>query len=109
MNSTAILILVIVGMLAGGYFGSRYNFMRATRQIMQLFSHANAFDMQSAVKADEVGLIGRPFYMRWGMRDYKVMAFQSLVQANVIKTLETEEGSKYYISRENCNEVLSKI
>ena len=108
MNPTAILVLVIVGILAGGYFGSRFRFMRATRQVMQLFNRANAFDAQNAVKADELGVAGRPFYMRLGMRDYKVMAFQGLVQANIIEMLEAEECVKYYIPRENYDRIIAK-
>ena len=108
MNPTAVLILVLILILVGAYFASRYRFTKATRQIMQLFNSANAFDPQNAVKAEVVGVANRPFYMRMGMRDYKMMAFQGMVQANIILTLETEEGNKYYLSRKHYDSFVAK-
>ena len=108
MNPTVSIILILVLILAGGFFAGRYRYIKATKQIMRLFNSANAFDAQNAVKAEAVGVVNRPFYMRMGMRDYKVMAFQGMLQANIIQMLETEEGSKYFILKESYDRFMIK-
>ncbi len=108
MNQTALVILGMVALFIGASLASRYRFARATRQVMLIFSKINAFDAENSVKAEDVGMIQKNVFLRWGMRDYKITAFQCLVQAKVIEVVETEEGNKYYLPKEHYDKYVLK-
>jgi hypothetical protein len=108
MNNTIWIVLGLVALFIGSTLGSRYKYIRSIQQVLKIFSGKNAFEPQNAVKAEEIGMFQRSLFFRFGMRDYKLLAFQGLVQANVIETVETEEGNKYYLPKEKYDKYIKK-
>jgi hypothetical protein len=109
MNPTVLIILGMVALFAGATLGSRHRFVRATRQVMRIFGKINAHDAANAVKAEDIGMVQKSIFLRWGMRDYKVIAFQGLVQAQVIQMVDTEEGIKYYLPKEHYEKYVLNV
>ena len=80
--------------LAVVYFLTRYGISNRIRRtatlIMQDLERREAFDPGSAVDLP----YAKPQYFRFGLRDYRPKALESLVQAG---TIEKTETGKYYL------------
>jgi len=90
------LVQIILGIifLAVVYILTRYGIANRIRRtatlIMQDLERREAFDPGSAVDLP----YGKPQYFRFGLRDYRPKALESLVQAGTIGKTETD---KYYL------------
>ncbi len=104
----AIIIIALVVLVAAAILVSRYRFFKETQNVLKIFGKADAFDEANAVKADDIGLGPKSVFMRGGMRDYKAIAFQNLVSAHVIQLIQTEEGVKYFLPRDQYDKYLKK-
>jgi hypothetical protein len=98
MTPVVTFILVVVLLLAAGYYMSRYLYKRAIRRVVALFRREGATNPKNAKTLAELGLA------RTGLadtllrpRDYKPYALRTLVQANVIREAE---GGRAYLSED---------
>jgi hypothetical protein len=95
MNTTALLILILVIMaILGFWLLPRIRIRRAVNQVVAIFERNNALDVRSAKTIDELGL--RPPTFLQGMmriRDFKPYAVQILMKADVIR--QTDSGRLY--------------
>ena len=89
-------IQIILGIifLAIVYILTRYGIAHRIRHtaalVMQDLERQEAFDPGSAVDQP----YAKPQYFRFGLRDYRPKALDSLIQAGIIEKTETE---KYYL------------
>ena len=89
-------IQIILGIifLAIVYILTRYGIAHRIRHtaalVMQDLERQEAFDPGSAVDLP----YAKPQYFRFGLRDYRPKALDSLIQAGIIEKTETE---KYYL------------
>ena len=91
-------IQIILGIifLAIVYILTRYGIAHRIRHtaalVMQDLERQEAFDPGSAVDLP----YAKPQYFRFGLRDYRPKALDSLIQAGIIEKTETD---KYYLIR----------
>jgi hypothetical protein len=98
MNSTLVIIGVIILALAVIIFVPQWRMMRAVRQVIRIFRAVGATDASTGKTLDELGLKPRSFME--GLlkgRDYKQYAVQSLLKAEIV--LATGDG-RFYLSEE---------
>ena len=102
MNSTVIIIALVVVALVAMIFIPQWRLKRAIPQVLRAFREANANSEKNAKTLDELGL--KPRGMMEGMfrgRDYRQYAVQALMRAEIINM--TEDG-KMYLSEEKLYE-----
>lgn len=103
-QTTVILIIALILLVVLAFWFMRWRFGKATNQVMDAFAQAGAFSAERARTREELGLKSAPFWQRMGVRDYKDVAFNGLVQAGVIMV----EGDRYYLPRDKYEGYLSK-
>ncbi len=94
MNSTVLIILVVVFALLAMFVIPQWRLRRAIRQVIRIFREHNAIGVKDARTVDELGL--RPRRMLEGMlkgRDYKKYALDALMKAEIVQT--TKDGRLY--------------
>ena len=102
MNSTLIIVLLVVIALAAMIFIPQWRLKRAIPTVIRAFREANANSEKNAKTLDELGL--KPRGMMEGMfrgRDYRQYAVQALMRGDIVTM--TEDG-KLYLSEEKLYE-----
>lgn len=95
-------LLLIVVLLAGAVYLSRFLIKKAMRDVVSVFRRRGALTPKGALTAEELGLVKGRFTDRmFRVRDYKPDALRLLAQANVVKM--TEDG-RLYLSEAELNE-----
>ncbi len=100
INGILIIVLIVVGLLAGMFLIPQWRLRRAIRQVIRIFRDHSAISVRDARTVDELGL--RPRGMLEGMfsvrlRDYKKYALDALMKTEIIQT--TDDG-RFYLSED---------
>lgn len=104
--SSILVILIVLGGIAGALFISARMTKRGIGQVIAIFQKHNAVGIQQAKTVNELGLTPPNLMERFTrMRDYKQNALGILVKTNIVQA--TEEG-KLFISTEKLAELKSK-
>jgi hypothetical protein len=103
MNTTALVILLIIVLAALGFFVLRIRIRRAAKQIIAIFERDNALDARSAKTIDELRLRPPTFLESMlRMRDFKPYALQILMKAEVVRQTD---GGRLYLSRDKLADI----
>jgi hypothetical protein len=98
MNTTVLLILLIIVLAALGFFVLRIRTRRAVNQVVAIFERNNALDARSAKTIDELRLRPPTFLESMlRMRDFKPYALQILMKAEVVRQTD---GGRLYLSQD---------
>jgi hypothetical protein len=93
MNPVVALIAIVILLLAFSFFVSRYMMKRALYDVINRFKKGNAIDPANARAPEDLGIRRRGLFSFNMMRDYKPMALQTLMRADVVRV--TDEGKLY--------------
>jgi hypothetical protein len=88
-----VLIALILLLLALSFLLSRFMMQRAIYDVIRRFKKANAMTSENAQFAEDLGIKRQGLFSMKLMRDYKPMALQTLMRAEVVKT--TDEGKLF--------------
>ncbi len=97
MNTTALLVLLIIILAILGFFVlPQIRIRRAIKQVVAILERNNALDARSAKTIDELRLRPRTFLEGIGrIRDFKPYALQILMDAEVV--CQTDGGRLYLL------------
>jgi hypothetical protein len=96
VNTTALVILLIIILAIMGFLVLRIRMSRAVKQVVAIFERNNALDARSAKTIDELRLKPPTFLQGMGrMRDFKPYALQILMNAEVV--CQTDGGRLYLL------------
>lgn len=97
MNTTALLVLLIIILAILGFFVlPQIRIRRAIKQVVAILERNNALDARSAKTIDELRLRPRTFLQGIGrIRDFKPYALQILMDAEVV--CQTDGGRLYLL------------
>ena len=96
-----IIILVFVLFIFSAFLLSRFLLKRAIRQIIRKLRQYNALDASKAMFADDIGIKKPSIIAFRGLRDYKPMAMDIMIRANIIRV--TDDG-RIYLSEETLSQ-----
>jgi hypothetical protein len=93
MDPIVAIILLVILLLALSFFMSRFLMKRAIYDVIKRFRASNSLEEATAKAAEEMGIRRQGLLSFKVMRDYKPMALQALMRAEVVRT--TEDGKLY--------------
>jgi hypothetical protein len=101
-------ILLIVLLLLGAVYLSRFLIKKAMRDVVSVFRRRGALNPKGALTAEDLGLVKGRFTDRmFRVRDYKPDALRLLAQANVVKI--TEDGRLYLSEAELADSTVKRF
>jgi len=101
MQSTLVVILLVIGMIALVLVVQQFMMRRAIQQVLDTFRRHGADQPASAKTLEELGLSPKSFIAKMTtLRDYKPDALKVLMQREIVAV--AEEG-KLYLKEENLS------
>jgi len=95
MGNVIAIVIIIVLMALAMYVIPRFLISRAVNKVVRIFRNNSAIDIKHAKTAEELGLRHSGGMFR--MRDYKPLAIQVLMGADIIRSTE---GNRLYLSED---------
>jgi hypothetical protein len=93
MSAIGAMIVLIILLLGLSLLVSRFLMKRAVYDVIRRFKTTDTMDPRTAKAAEELGIKRQGLLSFKVLRDYKPMALQTLMRAEVIRA--TEEGKLY--------------
>jgi hypothetical protein len=99
MNSTVLIIILALILLAVAFMAQQWSMLRAAKTVIKIFRKCNAVGIQNARSLEELRLQPKAWYLQFrGLRDFKPTALRMLLENGIVQT--TEDG-RLYLSEDN--------
>ncbi len=95
MYSTIFIVIILILLVLGLFFIPRFLINRAVKQVVRIFRKHGALDAKHAKTIEELGLV--PSRSMFWLRDYKPLAMQLLMSADIVRTTE---DNKHYLAED---------
>jgi hypothetical protein len=100
------IILLIILLLAFSFFLSRFLMKRAVYDVIRRFKQSNAVDPANARAPEDLGIRKQGLLSFKLLRDYKPMALQTLMRAEVVRL---SDDGKLYLHEETLMQTNLKV